>query len=63
VDGHDLTQLTQALTGDFSSAAPRVVVARTVFGKGVSFMEGQIRWHYVPMNDDEYRRAVEQVDQ
>ena len=62
VDGHDLTQLTAALSPDVSSSAPRVVVARTVFGKGVSFMEGQIRWHYMPMNDDEYRQAVEQVD-
>ena len=62
VDGHDLGQLTQALSGDGSSSAPRVVVARTVFGKGVSFMEGQIKWHYMPMNDDEYRQAVEQVD-
>ena len=63
VDGHDLSQLTQALSGGVSSSAPRVVVARTVFGKGVSFMEGQIKWHYMPMNDDEYRQAVEQVDQ
>ena len=61
VDGHDLGQLTQALSS-VSSSAPRVVVARTVFGKGVSFMEGQIKWHYMPMNDDEYRQAVEQVD-
>jgi transketolase len=63
VDGHDLTELTRALSCDESSSAPQVVVARTVFGKGVSFMEGQIKWHYMPMNDDEYRQAVEQVDQ
>ena len=62
VDGHDLAQLSTALSCEASSGAPRVVVARTVFGKGVSFMEGQIRWHYMPMNDDEYRQAVEQVD-
>lgn len=63
VDGHDLAQLSSALSADSLSGAPRVVVARTVFGKGVSFMEGQIKWHYMPMNDDEYRQAVEQVDQ
>jgi transketolase len=61
VDGHDLAQLTAALAGDASSDAPCVVVARTVFGKGVSFMEGQIKWHYIPMNDDEYRQALQQV--
>jgi transketolase len=48
VDGHDLAQLTHALGCDASTDAPRVVVARTVFGKGVSFMEGQIKWHYIP---------------
>ena len=63
VDGHDLDQLTSALSNRGASrAAPQVVVARTVFGKGVSFMEGRVRWHYMPMNDDEYREAVEQVD-
>jgi transketolase len=62
VDGHDVAQLTHALGCDPSGDAPRVVVARTVFGKGVSFMEGQIKWHYIPMNDDEYRQALQQVD-
>jgi transketolase len=61
VDGHDLGQLTGALTST-SAGAPQVVVARTVFGKGVSFMEGRIKWHYMPMNDDEYRQAVAEVD-
>jgi transketolase len=62
VDGHDLDQLTRALTSEVPDAAPQVVVARTVFGKGVSFMEGRVRWHYMPMNDDEYRQAVSEVD-
>jgi transketolase len=70
VDGHDLDQLVTALGGDSPSSperaerveGPQVVVARTVFGKGVSFMEGRIRWHYMPMNDDEYRQAVAEVD-
>ena len=61
VDGHDLAQLTDAMTGGASADTPRVVVARTVFGKGVSFMEGQIKWHYISMNDDEYRLALQQV--
>jgi transketolase len=62
VDGHDLDQLTSVMTCEATPGAPCVVVARTVFGKGVSFMEGQIKWHYMSMNDDEYRRALEQVD-
>ena len=62
MDGHDLTALSRALASPASSSAPRVVVARTVFGKGVSFMEGQIKWHYMSMNDDEYQQALAQVD-
>jgi len=61
VDGHDLSELCGALTSDGSSESPRVVLAQTVFGKGVSFMERKIKWHYMPMNDDEYRQALEEV--
>jgi transketolase len=60
VDGHDLEQLSSALA--CQATAPQVVIARTVFGKGVSFMEGRVRWHYMPINDDEYRQAVAEVD-
>jgi transketolase len=35
-----------------SSGPPHVLVARTRFGKGVSFMEGKIKWHYWPMSDE-----------
>ena len=40
---------------------PRVLIAHTVFGKGVSFMERQIKWHYWPMSDDEYRQALGEI--
>lgn len=62
VDGHDIGALSVGLSG-FGQAKPRVVIARTVFGKGVSFMEGQLRWHYMPMSDGEYAQALEEVDQ
>jgi transketolase len=40
---------------------PVAVVARTMFGKGVSYMEGQLKWHYWPMSDNEYQQALEEV--
>jgi transketolase len=60
VDGHDRDAVTRTLrnvsTGPMSQ--PHVVVAYTIFGKGVSFMERQLKWHYWPMSDDEYRTAL-----
>ena len=42
-------------------SAPHVLIARTVFGKGVSYMERQIKWHYWPMDDTEYAQALAEV--
>jgi transketolase len=63
VDGHDVSALIRTMA-DFGQEGdrPRVIVARTVFAKGVSFMERQIKWHYWPMSDEEYRRAMEEVE-
>ena len=46
---------------DTRSGRPHVLVATTIFGKGVSFMEGKIKWHYWPMTDDEYRQALTEI--
>ena len=43
------------------SASPHLVIAHTVFGKGVSYMESQIKWHYWPMSDEEYAQALAEV--
>jgi transketolase len=62
VDGHDVGVMLQAFDDlDPVTGPPHVLVARTTFGRGVSFMENQIRWHYFPMSDQEYARAVDEV--
>lgn len=62
VDGHDVEVLADTLLGlDASDGKPKVLIARTVFGKGVSYMEGQIKWHYWPMNEEEFANALQQV--
>jgi transketolase len=61
VDGHDVTALSAALDRP-GNEAPRVVMARTTFGKGVSFMEGQLAWHYLPVNDDQYASAIAELE-
>ncbi len=60
VDGHDLSALQAALAGE--SERPRVIVAHTLAGKGVSFMEGQVKWHYWPLSDAEYEQALAEIE-
>ena len=62
VDGHDRDQLRNVLLDlDYLSGPPHVLVARTTFGKGISFMQSKIKWHYSPLSDEEYRDALHQV--
>ncbi len=63
VDGHDLEALLEALDPERWPVAgkPRCIVAHTVKGKGVSFMEGQVLWHYRTPRGDEYARAVAEL--
>ena len=63
VDGHDLDAMASALgqAGEHGDR-PHIVLARTVFGKGVSFMEQRIEWHYLPMSEEEYTIAVDQLN-
>ena len=62
VDGHDVDGLVATLNGlDTISGPPHVLVAETTFGKGVSYMEGQLAWHYLPMSDDEYEHALAEI--
>jgi transketolase len=62
VDGHDARRLAALLNGlDPAAGRPQLVLARTVFGKGVSYMEGQLKWHYWPMSDEEYGQALHEL--
>ena len=60
VDGHDPVALRHALSvkGD----GLRVIVARTVKGHGVSFMENRMEWHYLPLTDAQYAQAIAEID-
>ena len=63
VDGHNPAALQATIAGlDTTAGPPHVLIARTVFGKGVSYMEGQIKWHYWPMSDAEYRQAMQEIE-
>jgi transketolase len=62
VDGHDVEAMHHAIASfDTISGQPHVLIAHTVFGKGVSYMENQIKWHYWPMSDEEYQQAITEI--
>ena len=63
LDGHDVPGLVGALSNlDYATGQPHIVLARTTFGKGVSYMESQIKWHYWPMSDADYAQALGEVE-
>ena len=60
-DGHDPESLARLVDRERGEEGPRVVLLRTVKGKGVSFMENRMEWHYIPLDLDHYRHAVADV--
>jgi transketolase len=62
VDGHDPAALLNLLDElPTTDGEPHVLLANTVFGKGVSFMENRIEWHYLPLSDTDYTLALEEL--
>ena len=64
IDGHDFEQVIPALeqARANSSDQPTVIIANTVKGKGVSFMENNIKWHGVAPKPDEVAAAVKELE-
>lgn len=60
IDGHD----PDAVIAACSAVPPGVqgIVARTVKGHGVSFMENRMEWHYLPLSPEQYRQALREVE-
>jgi transketolase len=61
VDGHDPAALVHALGTSSPNRSPRAIVAHTVKGRGVSFMEDDNNWHYRIPNDEEVQRACQEL--
>ena len=62
IDGHDFTQMERAFAlARATKGVPFAIIASTVKGKGVSFMEDQAGWHGKAPNDEEYERAMAEL--
>lgn len=62
IDGHDMSQVYKALTLPLHDTKPRVIIADTIKGKGVSFMEGKTAWHGVAPSDEDYEKALKELE-
>lgn len=62
IDGHDVEALASVLAAvPFEPGRPSAIIARTVKGKGVSFMENDLEWHYRPPSDHDLQRALLEI--
>jgi transketolase len=59
IDGHNFEQLINAF--ESKSKKPKVIIANTVKGKGVSFMENTLEWHYKSTNSEQYDSALKEL--
>jgi transketolase len=63
IDGHDMTEICDALDwADGQKRRPSVIIAHTVKGKGVSFMEGQPQFHNAALNEGQFKQALGELE-
>lgn len=62
IDGHDFEQIEAAFKAAREcKGKPTAIIAKTVKGKGVSYMENQVGWHGNAPKDDQYAQAIEEI--
>jgi len=63
IDGHNFEEIEKTLIGPaLGDGKPRVIIARTIKGKGVSFLEGNNIYHYKAPSDEEYQAALKELE-
>ena len=63
IDGHDFDEIAAAFKeARETKGQPTAIIAKTVKGKGVSFMENQVSWHGSAPNDEQYAAAMEELE-
>lgn len=62
VDGHDMPELIKTLPPKPEAARPRCIICHTIKGKGVSFMENSVLWHYRTARGAEYEAALQELN-
>ena len=64
VDGHNLEELEKALNnGPVEAEKPSFIIAHTIKGKGVSYMESAVKWHHGVPDPEQYKQAIMELDE
>lgn len=65
VDGHNVDALLEAIDQLLAqpNGKPKLIIAQTVKGKGVSYMENRLEWHYLPMTAAQYEQAQAEIQE
>ncbi len=61
INGHDFEAILKLLLKPKEVGKPRMIIAQTVKGKGVSFMENQLKYHGAPLSNDELKKALKEL--
>ncbi len=62
IDGHNHEAINASLDTYDNTGKPKVIIAKTVKGKGVSYMEDKVKWHYSTPNETEFMQALNEID-
>ena len=63
IDGHNFQEIEKALeSAKNTKLKPTAIIAKTIKGKGVSFMENQVGWHGKAPSEEQYNQAIEELD-
>ena len=62
MDGHDMGEIIKTIKSAQSiEGKPSIIIAHTIKGKGVSYMENRCEWHGKPPNDEQYKQAMREL--
>lgn len=62
LDGHDVFSIKNNLESLKNNSKPKLIIANTIKGKGVSFMENKLEWHYRSPNENQLNEAINEIN-
>ena len=61
INGHNFDEILTAVSNAKNSNKPNIIIANTIKGKGISFMENKAEWHGKKLTDEEYNLSKEEL--